>query len=57
MASILAVIHFTWRVKKDVGEPAMCAAVLATLLIVRVVVSLPSRLARPPPEALRERRV
>jgi sulfoxide reductase heme-binding subunit YedZ len=54
VAPVLAVIHFTWRVKKDVREPMIYAAVLATLLLVRVVVSLQSRLARP--KVLRERR-
>jgi sulfoxide reductase heme-binding subunit YedZ len=54
VAPVLAVIHFTWRVKKDVREPMIYAAVLATLLLVRVVVSLQSRLARP--KALREGR-
>jgi sulfoxide reductase heme-binding subunit YedZ len=53
---VLAVIHFTWRVKKDVREPVIYAVVLAALLIVRVVVSMQSRLARPAPKALREGR-
>ena len=47
VAPVLVVIHFTWRVKKDVREPVIYALVLATLLIVRVVVSLRLRLARP----------
>lgn len=56
VAPILGVIHFTWRVKKDVREPLTYAVVLAALLLVRVVVSLQARLARPAPAALRERR-
>ncbi len=44
-APILAVVHFLWRVKKDVSEPMTYAAVLATVLLIRVVVSLRSRLA------------
>jgi sulfoxide reductase heme-binding subunit YedZ len=35
--AILGVIHFTWRVKKDVTEPALYGALLAALLLVRVV--------------------
>jgi len=53
---ILAVIHFIWRVKKDVSEPVIYAVVLAALLLVRVVVSLRARLAQPAPAALRQRR-
>jgi len=32
VAPILAVIHFTWRVKKDVREPVAYAVVLAAQL-------------------------
>ena len=35
-AAILAVTHFVWRVKKDLREPAIYAAVLAAMLLVRV---------------------
>jgi len=41
----LAVVHFTWRVKKDVSEPVMYAAVLGVLLLIRITGSLRSRLA------------
>ena len=34
---ILGVIHFTWRVKKDVREPVTYAVVLALLLLIRAV--------------------
>jgi sulfoxide reductase heme-binding subunit YedZ len=37
LATILAVVHFTWRVKKDLSEPVAYGAVLAALLLVRVV--------------------
>jgi sulfoxide reductase heme-binding subunit YedZ len=36
LATILAVVHFVWRVKKDLSEPLAYAAVLAALLLVRV---------------------
>lgn len=37
VAPILAALHFYWRVKSDVSEPLMYAAVLATLLAARLV--------------------
>lgn len=37
---ILGVIHFFWRVKKDVTEPAIFAGLLAVLLLERVIASL-----------------
>ncbi len=42
---ILGVIHFTWRVKKDVSEPLTYAVVLGAFLLVRVVAYLHSRLS------------
>ncbi|RKH09383.1 sulfoxide reductase heme-binding subunit YedZ [Corallococcus sp. CA053C] len=36
VAAVLGVVHFVWRVKKDVTEPALYGAVLALLLAVRV---------------------
>ena len=42
----LAVIHFIWRVKKDISEPMAYASIVAVLLAVRVVVLARSRLAR-----------
>jgi sulfoxide reductase heme-binding subunit YedZ len=33
----LGVVHFVWRVKKDVTEPLLYGAVLAALLLVRVL--------------------
>ena len=40
VAAILGVIHFVWRVKKDLTQPAIFAALLAALLAVRIVDSL-----------------
>jgi methionine sulfoxide reductase heme-binding subunit len=36
VAPILAVIHFTWRVKRDMSEPIAYAVVLGALLVVRL---------------------
>ena len=36
VAPALAVLHFTWRVKKDVTEPVVYGVVLSALLLVRV---------------------
>lgn len=36
LAGILASVHFIWRVKRDMSEPLMYAAVLAVLLFVRL---------------------
>jgi len=38
VAPILAVVHFVWRVKRDVSEPAVYAVVLAALIGVRIAV-------------------
>jgi len=35
-AAILGVVHFTWRVKADLREPIVFAAVLAVLFAVRI---------------------
>jgi sulfoxide reductase heme-binding subunit YedZ len=45
VAPLLAVIHFIWRVKKDVTEPAAYGLVLGALLLVRVGVYVRSRLS------------
>jgi sulfoxide reductase heme-binding subunit YedZ len=44
-AAICAVIHFIWRVKKDLREPLVYAAILALLLVVRVVAAGGRRVA------------
>jgi sulfoxide reductase heme-binding subunit YedZ len=36
LATILAVVHFVWRVKKDLTEPLAYGAVLAALLLLRM---------------------
>jgi len=49
VASLLGVLHFTWRVKKDVSEPLTYALVIGILLLVRVVAVLYARRAAPLP--------
>jgi len=44
----LAVVHFVWRVKKDVSEPAAYGLVLGALLLARVVDAARKRRARRP---------
>ena len=39
-AALAATIHFIWRVKKDLSEPIVYGAILAVLLLVRVVATL-----------------
>jgi sulfoxide reductase heme-binding subunit YedZ len=36
-AALCAVIHFVWRVKKDLREPLVYAAILGALLLVRII--------------------
>ena len=43
VAPLLAVIHFMWRVKRDVREPVAYAVVLEALLLVRLGVHLRAR--------------
>lgn len=43
LATMLAVVHFTWRVKKDLREPLMYGAVVATLLLARAATALRAR--------------
>ncbi|TMA67242.1 MAG: sulfoxide reductase heme-binding subunit YedZ [Deltaproteobacteria bacterium] len=47
VAPLLGVIHFTWRVKRDVREPVAYAVVLGALLLVRLGVYLRARLSVP----------
>jgi sulfoxide reductase heme-binding subunit YedZ len=37
LAGLLAVVHFVWRVKKDLSQPLLYASVLAVLLGVRLL--------------------
>ena len=48
VAPVLGVIHFTWRVKRDVSEPIAYAAVLGVLLLVRLGTYLRLRFAASP---------
>ncbi len=53
VAAVLAVVHFIWRVKIDLSQPLIYAAVLGALLLVRVGVWLRQRSAErasPSPE-------
>jgi sulfoxide reductase heme-binding subunit YedZ len=43
LAAVLGVIHFVWRVKADLREPLLFAAVLAVLMVARVVGALRER--------------
>lgn len=49
LAPALAVLHFTWRVKRDVREPMTYAVVLAALLLFRIADHLYSVVSRPTP--------
>jgi methionine sulfoxide reductase heme-binding subunit len=46
LAPALAVLHFTWRVKRDIREPATYGLVLGMLLSVRVVEYIRDRKAQ-----------
>jgi methionine sulfoxide reductase heme-binding subunit len=48
VATLLGVIHFIWRVKKDVREPVIYATVLGALFLARLAALLRSRLKRGP---------
>lgn len=43
LAGLLAVVHFVWRVKRDLSQPLLYAAVLALLLFVRLRKRAPRR--------------
>ena len=43
VAAALGVIHFVWRVKSDLSEPAIFGAALAVLLAIRFLVRAPGR--------------
>jgi sulfoxide reductase heme-binding subunit YedZ len=47
IAPLLGVLHFTWRVKKDVSEPLTYAFILGLLLLVRVVAAIYARRMTP----------
>jgi sulfoxide reductase heme-binding subunit YedZ len=50
-AALCAVIHFVWRVKKDLSEPLVYAVILGALLLVRIVSRLRSLAAASAPDA------
>src|SRR5262245_23304131 len=43
LASLLGVLHFTWRMKKDVSEPLTYAFILGILLLIRVAAAVYER--------------
>src|SRR5262245_36033786 len=43
IAPLLGVLHFTWRVKKDVSEPLTYAFILGILLLMRVATAVYAR--------------
>jgi methionine sulfoxide reductase heme-binding subunit len=47
LAAVLGVVHFLWRVKADHQRPAVFAAVVAALLLLRAFPSIAGRLALP----------
>lgn len=53
VAPMLGVVHFYWRVKRDVSEPVTYAVILATLLVMRLVPALRARLAATRADSLR----
>lgn len=46
VSAVLAVIHFIWRVKIDVTEPAVWAVILGVLFLVRIVDAVRTRRKR-----------
>ncbi len=48
-AALCAIVHFIWRVKKDLREPLVYAAILGTLLLFRVVRAARRRSGGRPP--------
>ena len=51
VAASLGVVHFVWRVKKDLTEPLVYGAVLGLLFAIRVAEALRKRRARAPVSA------
>ena len=48
VSAVFGIIHFWWKVKADHAEPATYGAILAVLLLARVVIWVRSRMKRPP---------
>jgi sulfoxide reductase heme-binding subunit YedZ len=53
VAATLGAIHFVWRVKRDLTEPAIYAAIIGVLLAFRAVRALQTRAERRVPVASR----
>jgi len=52
VAAVLGVVHYVWRVKSDLRQPLIFAAVLAVLLAIRATRAVrPSRPSRTAPAA------
>ena len=51
VAAAAGVIHFIWRVKSDLRQPLLFAAILALLLAIRLVTFLAKRRLRPRPQS------
>jgi sulfoxide reductase heme-binding subunit YedZ len=47
VAAICGVVHFVWRVKADLREPLAFGAVIALLLMVRLIVAIRASAAKP----------
>lgn len=48
VSAVLGIIHFWWKVKADHTEPATYGAILAVLLLARVILWARSKMKRPP---------
>jgi sulfoxide reductase heme-binding subunit YedZ len=55
LAAALGVLHFVWRVKKDLTEPLTYGAVLALLFAIRIVYAVKERRAKRAVRAARAR--
>jgi sulfoxide reductase heme-binding subunit YedZ len=49
VATLLGVVHFVWRVKKDITEPVVYGTIVGVLLLVRLVDALTGPRPRPLP--------
>jgi sulfoxide reductase heme-binding subunit YedZ len=49
VATLLGVLHFIWRVKKDVSEPLTYAIIVGILLLIRVAATIHARRTAPLP--------
>jgi sulfoxide reductase heme-binding subunit YedZ len=56
VAAVLGVIHYVWRVKSDLRQPLIFAAVLAVLLVIRATRAVRPPRRAPAPAAAADRR-